>query len=263
LLALDPKHPAALEVSSLLNSSFRRQAEEARRLTEDARQKADKAGGGKSETFATAAELVKEADRQYKRGSFAEAARSFLESRDAFEKARRAALATPVPAPPVAAAVPAQSQAPTAPPTAPPAPVVAARRAFSLGPSVVQSKSAGSGLAGFEGASVQKASDLRGTVAIEVEPAEVRPGDTYQLVATFTNTGRKTIKLKEATVTFTVNGTADKQSVTPDPIEVLPQQTTSLTRTGGVWEEGVEAWSLQVTVASDKGDVWKREIKLK
>jgi hypothetical protein len=137
------------------------------------------------------------------------------------------------------------------------------RRALTIGPSIARSKSAGSGLAGFEGATVQKATEFQGRIDIEPSTTEVRPGDPYTIQATFTNLSRKPVKLKDATLTFVVNGRPREQSVEPAAHELQPQATTRIADTGGVWEEDVYSWSLTIAVTTDKGDLCKREIKLR
>jgi serine/threonine-protein kinase len=268
LLAFDPKHPVALEVSALLNSSFRRQAEEARKVAEHARKEAEQAGAAKSAPFGQAAGLVRDAEGLFRKGSFADATRGFLESRDAFDRARRS-MATPAPtaaadlrtAPPPPP--PVTTSAATAPPSLPSIVPAPPRRALAVGPSIVQSKSGGSGLAGFEDASVQKGTDFQGRIDVDLSPAEVRAGDAYTIKASFTNLGRKAVKLKEATLTTTINGRPGVDSVALPKSEAQHEQTVPVTEIRGVWEEGVDSWSLQIAVVSDKGDVCKREIKLR
>jgi serine/threonine-protein kinase len=283
LLALDPKHPAAPEISARLNSSFRKQAEEARALTEQARTQAASAGASKREGFVHAAALTKDAEGEFDEGSYADAARGFLEARDAFDSVRRALQAPPptaapkekekeaattapkakTPAPAATAAAVTSAPATSAPATAAPPAALAPRRPLSLGPTIVQSKSSASGLAGFEGASVQKSADFAGRIDVELSPTEVRAGDTYTVRATLANIGRKPIKFHDATLTYTVNGHPREESFTPELIEVAPQKSTILIDKGGVWEDGVETWSLVIAMTSDKGDVIKREIKLR
>src|SRR5207302_8102473 len=120
------------------------------------------------------------------------------------------------------------------------------------GSSVVTSKSSGSGLAGFEGASVRKATAFGGRIDVDLGTSQVRAGDAYTFRATFTNTGCKPIKIREATSTFTTNGEARVVPLTPDAMEVLPQKSVVLTDTGGIWEDEIETWSLQIAVTSDK-----------
>jgi hypothetical protein len=128
----------------------------------------------------------------------------------------------------------------------------------------IQSRSAGKGVAGFEDSdvSVQKATEMHGRIDIEIHPAAVRAGDSYNMKATFTNTGRKPIKIKEATLTFRVNGEARVQKVEPASKEPAPNQTVPLADSGGVWETGIQSWQVEVAVTSDKGETCRRELRL-
>ena len=64
-------------------------------------------------------------------------------------------------------------------------------------------------------------------------------------------------------VELTVNGEARAVPLTPDAMEVLPQKSIVLTDTGGIWEDEIETWSMQIAVTSDKDDVCRREVRLK
>ena len=274
LLKLDPKHPVAVEVSAKLNASFRRQADEARQLAEDARKQAEKAGATKQAAFEGGAAAARQADAQLQKGSFADATRGFFEARDQFERARRAAQATPPPTAKAAsteapARTPAEVAMATSPPALPSEPEMSApsepRRALVLGTNRVQSRRTGKGLAGFEDSdvSVQQATDLNGRIDIEFSPGAVRPGDSYSIRATFTNLGRKPVKIKESTISVRVNGGDPRvQPVTPESKEPGPNQTIRLAETGGVWESGVQSWLLEISVTSDKGEVCRRDLRL-
>jgi tRNA A-37 threonylcarbamoyl transferase component Bud32/tetratricopeptide (TPR) repeat protein len=100
LLTLDPRHPVAGELSTALNQYFTRQAEDARRVMDESRvaaQRLPPQGDG----MARGTAMAKEAERLFGERQYAVATQKFLESRDAFEQARRAAEAAlkPTPAP--------------------------------------------------------------------------------------------------------------------------------------------------------------------
>jgi tetratricopeptide (TPR) repeat protein len=273
VLTLDPKHPVVTEVAAQLNSSFQRQADEARRLADTARKEADAAGASSRPAYESATTTVRQAEAQLRSGSFAEATRGFLESRDLFDRARRAAQATPPPAPAAAVtaapttarvdAAPIVTEAPTAVASVEPA-VAEARRSFVVGTNRIQTRRAGRGVAGFESSdvSVQQAADLHGQIDIEFNPPGVRGGDTYAIKATFTNFDRKALKIRDATLTYHVNGETRVQTVAPASKEAGPNQTVLLTEAGGVWEEGIQSWSLEIAVTSDKGESCRRDIRL-
>jgi serine/threonine protein kinase/tetratricopeptide (TPR) repeat protein len=139
LLALDPRHPLATELAGQLNGRFKSQADDARTAMKTASANADKAKASSLKAYEDAMGLQKQAETQYRGEQYTLATGKFLEARDAFDRARRIALAPPVqvPAPPVQPPVvvtpttlpplpPPSLAAPTTtlPPPAPVAPVV-------------------------------------------------------------------------------------------------------------------------------------------
>jgi predicted Ser/Thr protein kinase/tetratricopeptide (TPR) repeat protein len=140
VMALDPRQPVIGELSAALRQHFRPQAEDGRRQADAARKAAEEARAAALAGFTQGQKLVTEADALFSRQDYAAAAQKYLESRDAFERARRqaiearAAAARPSPSPYVAALVTPYPLAPTTIPTpivvptaevAPPPPLVA------------------------------------------------------------------------------------------------------------------------------------------
>jgi tRNA A-37 threonylcarbamoyl transferase component Bud32 len=147
VLALDPHHPVASELTAALNVHFRKQAEEARRMADDSRRGAESGRVAGAEGYAQADRASREAAALLEKGEFAVATQKFLESRDGFDRARRtaevaaraaaAAAARPaLPAtvaptlvarnPPPPIAVPPAAAPEPAPNTLPPAPALSA-----------------------------------------------------------------------------------------------------------------------------------------
>jgi serine/threonine-protein kinase len=126
LLALDPNHAAAADLSGRLNSRFRGEAERARRQMQGAHSGAQRAGASGTSAYGDAQSLSREGESSFGKGAFASATRQFLASRDAYERARREALAraTPPPTPSPSVAV-VQTPPPTPPPTPVPTPTPA------------------------------------------------------------------------------------------------------------------------------------------
>jgi len=89
VLAIDPRHPAATELTAALNQHFRRQAEEARRAVEQARNAAARADASTQEAFGYAERMRAEADALFGKDEFAVATQRLLQARDGFERARR------------------------------------------------------------------------------------------------------------------------------------------------------------------------------
>jgi serine/threonine protein kinase len=131
VLAIDPNHPVAGELSAGLNRYFRGQAEEARKGLEAARLAAERGKAGALPPFVEASAASREAERLFTGAEYAVATRKFIEGRDGFARALRLAeaqqaaartppttvVASATPHPPVALPVP--------PPTAAPTPVAA------------------------------------------------------------------------------------------------------------------------------------------
>jgi serine/threonine protein kinase/tetratricopeptide (TPR) repeat protein len=91
ILAINPNHPAAAELSGELNGHFRAEAAKARRALESSRQEADSANARSVTAYAEASRSAKEGESLFGQGKFAVAAQKFMESRDGFERAKRAA----------------------------------------------------------------------------------------------------------------------------------------------------------------------------
>ena len=152
VMALAPRHPVVAELSAALKEHLRPQAEDSRRQAEAARQAAMAARALSSAGWKQGTQLETEGDALLRRQDYASAAQKFLESRNAFERAKReadearavAALPSPSARLPVAAGtatgpapampspfasptatplpLPTAAAAPTAPPTATPLP---------------------------------------------------------------------------------------------------------------------------------------------
>ena len=134
VLQLDPRHPVADELKASLNQAFRQQADEARRLSVEARAAADKARATSLPDYAAARTLATQADASFGREDYTGAAQKFFAARNGFEAARRAAdaarvvaadararcAAAPTPRPTAAAYATAPPPT-TAPPSAAPA----------------------------------------------------------------------------------------------------------------------------------------------
>ena len=90
VLEIDPNHPVAAELSSQLNSKFRDEAERARREMRAAANAAERAKASLSESSA-ALSLGRQAEDMFLKNQFMASTQKFLESRDAYERARAAA----------------------------------------------------------------------------------------------------------------------------------------------------------------------------
>ena len=125
VMSLDPRHPLVAELSTRLNEHFRQEAEGARTEAQQARAVAERNRATKFPGYAEGGRIEREAAALFQRGEFTSAGLKYIESRNAFERARQqaeVALRTPppapTPAPRVAAAATPVAVAPTATPRA-------------------------------------------------------------------------------------------------------------------------------------------------
>jgi len=91
VLALDPRHPVAGELTAALNVHFRKQAEDARRMAEESKRDAEPLRSAAPDGFAQADRAGRDAAALLGKNEFAVATQKFLESRDGYERARRTA----------------------------------------------------------------------------------------------------------------------------------------------------------------------------
>ena len=146
VMSLSPRHPVVAELSAALKEHLRPQAEDSRRLAETARKGAEESRAQTSAGYRQGQKLATEADALLRRQDYANAAQRYVESRNAFEKAKRetdearAAAARPAPtagATPLSAAVAASPSAlppPLAAPTSTPFPLPTVAAAPTLAP---------------------------------------------------------------------------------------------------------------------------------
>jgi tetratricopeptide (TPR) repeat protein len=282
VLAIDPKHPVATELSATLNRYFRSQAEEAQRDAARAKAQAEKAQASSAPGFAQAVATARDAEAQLARGEFAVATQGFSEARDAFDRARRgaeaqareAAKATTDTQPGRQASSRGASQTPTAVTLSPagqaretPAPVepsksvslLPPRRSFVSGETVIHSGAQKKGPAGFDTEDVNVNPDFLCRIRFDPTPAAVRAGENYSLKVFLLNDGDKTIKIRDLTLATTANGSRSAKPATPQAREVAGRQAALLVDVTGVWED-VASWSLEAAVASQKGDVCRNQV---
>jgi len=166
------------------------------------------------------------------------------------------------PAPPEARLV---EEAPRAPAPAP-EPAVSLKREFVFDRAAVESnKRAAGGLAGFDTSTVnlKRAPDVAGRIDFEVVPPHVKTGDRYTVKAFLINDGPKPIRIKEMFVATTLNGSLSAGPVAPRLRDVGPRQRESIGVFSDVWKDGVGAWAMDVTVTSERGDVYKNQVAWK
>jgi hypothetical protein len=137
----------------------------------------------------------------------------------------------------------------------------ASRKKFVAGRTVVKTEKASGGLAGFEGAEVQRTPDFSGRIEFEMSPASgLKTGDAWTMKFYLVNDGKKPIKIGGITATTNVNGTGAGGPVAASTKEVTPQQRVQLGQVTGSWREGTTAWAADVLVTANKGDSLKNTL---
>ena len=276
VLELDPRHPAATELNARLNTVFRTQASDAAALMSQARDQAADGGAARSREFAAANATAEQAASLGASEEYADATRQFLEARDGFDRARRAAEVrraaavgpSPTPASPEPTARVADapgppdavSASPVEPPslvatpgpepTVAPTPAVAARR-FRAGKTTIITPSAGA-LVGFESADVktQRPPRFVGKREFEVLPSEVRPEEPFVVRLYVVNEGRKPVRIRGLELVTIEDGrrTAAPARLLQD--EVDPSVRALVAEYSSVWSP-VDTWSLEAVAAVD------------
>jgi hypothetical protein len=175
--------------------------------------------------------------------------------------------ARPVPRPKATPPPPVVSMAAELPRPVPPEPgVPPAARRFVLERTAVQSNKRISGdLEGFDSSSVdlKRAPEVVGRVYFEVTPQQVKPGDRYTVKVFLINDGAKPIQIKHMFVATSVNGRLSSGPMPVSSNEVGPKQRAVIGSFTDAWRETTASWAMDVTVTSDKGDVYKNQIAWK
>ncbi|MCL4817872.1 MAG: serine/threonine protein kinase [Vicinamibacteria bacterium] len=283
VLAIDPKHPVAGELSGKLNRFFQSQADTARTAMARSRDQASSAGLGSRSEFQEAAGLASRAEGQFGKGEYAQATQGFLQARDSFDRVRRAAekeAAEKAAADAKAAAERARvaaTPAPTAPPvTAPPttvavapppttvAPTPVPGRSFTPGKTTLTGVAVGKGgPAGFDTAGVTKPAEFVGQVLFEPSPDTVRPGEPFTVRVVMVNEGRKGVDLKSVSANAYAGGRRIPLTAALAVTELKPGQRAVVTEIQASLPENVPSWLLDVTITSDKGENYRSQLTLK
>jgi hypothetical protein len=188
--------------------------------------------------------------------------RPAAQSRPAPER-RRVAAAPREPAPEVP--VPAAAPAPEPPRSAPqpPAAPPASQRGFVLErTAATSSRKADERPAGFDPASIElkRAPEVPGRIDFEVTPAHVKAGDACSVTAYLINDGDRSIRIKEMYVATSVNGVLTAGPARPRLRDLSPKQRAVVGVFSHVWGQNVSSWALDLTVTSDRGDVYKNQV---
>ena len=254
VLELDPRHEAAAELSSRLNSTFRAQAEAAATELRAARDAAARAGTA-AEPLQGADAAATRAEQLMYRGEFAEATRTFMEARDELDRARRSAAprraaASPRPVPGAAAAGPEPHVAATP---------IPARSFVSDATSVAAPRRGGP--AGFDDAQMAgRAAQFTGRVEFEVLPPAVRTGEPFVVRIHLRNDGRKAVKIRGLALAAVVDGRRMAATATPLVREIQGGSRGLVAEYSAVWG-GPREWALEAIVTADKDETVSSRLK--
>jgi len=267
VLELDPRHPAATELSARLNTVFRTQAADAADAMRAAREGAATSGAAGSPEFGAAEIAAGEAESLVASEEFADATRTFLEARDAFDRAGRSARAqraraAPEPTPASgSAAAPSATTLREGPGASAPGATPAPPR-FLAERTTVTTPAAGE-LAGFESDTVdaRQAPRFQGRLEFEVLPAEVRPGQPFVVRVQLVNDGRRSVRLEGLALATVEDG--HRAAI---PTRMLQRRVPAGARGlvaeySGVWSPGRHSWSLEAVAAVEGDELVRSRLK--
>ncbi len=114
---------------------------------------------------------------------------------------------------------------------------------------------------GFDTAGVQKPPEFKGLLEFEVSPPELRSGDEYTIKFYLRNDGKKAAKLKRVAVQTIIGRERKGIPVELQTREVRAGQKAFIGQISGTWDGTVKAWTLDVTVLSDKGETYRSRLR--
>ncbi len=303
VMALDPKNPVVAELSSQLNANFSRRATEARTEMEKAKELANaKEGAAQDPAYTEAEKFVTTAAQNLKDRQFTAATQTFLQARDAYDRARRAieakekdaakaaakASATPVvtaattaatpfpiatplptvnlrplPTATLAPPIPAPTFAPAQ--TPPPAPTVAAPSPEAREFITGRTRVAPAPDAKKVGGGVFDAVlvEFSGRFEFEVSPSPLIPGAPFRVRVFLKNDGKNDARLESLTARIGRNGDVSTPAVRLSEDNVKVGQRPLVTEIAGTWVAGTNTWVMDVEAMSKKGERFRSSLTMK
>jgi hypothetical protein len=159
-----------------------------------------------------------------------------------------------------------RTAAPTAKPVkpAPPAPAV---RTFVNGATRIEGEDGPypDTPTGFDagGVAVKRAPKVDGRIEFDVQPAQIKAGDPYLVRIYLRNEGKKAIKVKQLRMASSLNGSRSEAALTPRIKEVPAGSVGLMAEAPSVWKKDVTSWSIEVTVKSGHGEVYRNSVTWK
>ncbi len=140
----------------------------------------------------------------------------------------------------------------------------AAKRTFVGTRTSVQAGGGKGGPAGFDSAGVSVANpDYSGRIQFEASPSRVKAGDGFTIRVYLTNNGKKDYKLTGVEIVTKADGGTKPWPATPPAAKVDVGQRALVAELKGVWEDGVDKWSTDVTITTDHKDTFKSRVTWK
>jgi tRNA A-37 threonylcarbamoyl transferase component Bud32 len=143
-------------------------------------------------------------------------------------------------------------------------------RAFAAGRTEAKGAEQG-GLVGFEdsaGVEVKRgttAAELPGRLLFEASPAAPKAGERFRVSVFLSNEGAQAIELQAMSVTTVHDGRRQSGGVPPATATVAPGQRALVYQTPPdiVWREGTEAWTMEVTLRTKRGETYRNTLAWK
>ena len=303
VLVLDPKNPVVTELSSQLNANFAKRATEAKSEMEKAKALADaKEGAAQDPAYAEADKFVTTASQNLRDRQFTVATQTYLQARDAYDRARRAieakekeaakpggkAVSTPVASGTVTTSAPSLPATPLPTvnlrplPTATPAPATPAPTAVILqtpppAPTVVvpvtemrefttgRTRVAPAPDAKKVGGGVFDAVlvEFSGRFEFEVSPNPLTPGAPFRVRIFLRNDGKNDARLDSLTVKIGRNGEVSAPVVRISEDNVKVGQRPMVAEIPVTWHAGTNTWVMDVEAMSKKGERFRSNLTMK
>ncbi|MEO8359448.1 MAG: protein kinase [Vicinamibacteria bacterium] len=304
VMARDPKNPIVAELSSKLNSNFAARATDAKAEMEKAKALADAKDGASVEAaYLEAKKFSDAAAVTLKERQFTSATQTYLQARDAFDRARRAIEAkekeaakatrptsTPAPTATVAVVVPGPTALPTLTirpipsetiaPIATPAPTAAPVQTPVVAPTVAgpppELREFITGRTRVTAAVDPSAKtpkgfdmsgvalqDFTGRFEFEVTPTPLVPGAPFRVRIFLKNEGQREAKLDTLAVKVARNGEVTSPAVRIQEDTVKVDQRPMIAEVAGSWVAGTTRWAMDVDVMSKKGERFRCSLSMK
>jgi len=102
-----------------------------------------------------------------------------------------------------------------------------------------------------------QAAEAPGSIAFEVTPPNVRPGDSYTVSVVMINEGNSPLPLASMQVATTINGRKSGGQVALTVAAVPPRGRATILQQTAQWKEETSSWSMEVAVKTRTGQVYR------